>query len=69
MNFEGAEICYYINGESYSVDLSPIQFSIVIKILGLNLMENGDISCYSDNTLKQIANMIGNPLHLKPANE
>ena len=37
MEWEGAELCYYINGESHGIDLSDTQFAIVAKILGLEI--------------------------------
>jgi len=61
--WEGAEICYYINGESYTLPLSDTQFAIVGKILGLQIDEN-EIKAFSDETLRQLAKMKGNPLRL-----
>lgn len=66
INWEGAEICYYHDGESHSVDLSDTQFAIVTKLLGLKLNKDGSINCFSDKTLKQFAEMKGNPLKLVP---
>lgn len=68
MTWEGAEICYYYNGESQSFDLSNTQFAIITKILGLKLNTNGSVTFYSDETLKRFANMEGNPLRLKEVN-
>jgi hypothetical protein len=31
MEWEGAELCYYINGESYGIDLSDTQFASLQK--------------------------------------
>lgn len=64
INWEGAEICYYYNGESHSIDLSDTQFAIVAKILGLKITSNG-VNCFSDETLKKITEMKGNPLKLE----
>ena len=64
MNWEGAELCYYCNGESYEVALSDVQFAIIVKMLGLKTSEVG-VSCYSDDTLKKFINMNGNPLRLR----
>lgn len=65
INWEGAEICYYYNGESHSIDLSNMQFAIVVKILGLKLNKDGSINCFSDDTLEQFTRMKGNPLKLQ----
>ena len=64
INWEGAELCYYINGESHALSLSVTLFAVVAKILGLELQPNG-IACYSDDTLKKLLKMQGNPLRLK----
>lgn len=63
MNWEGAELCYYINGESYSISLTDTQFSVVGKILGLKITEDG-VAAFSDETLKKLAHMKDNPLKL-----
>lgn len=65
IDWEGAEICYYYNGESHSFDLSNTQFAIVAKILGLELNRDGSVNCFSDETLKRLAGMQGNPLRLQ----
>lgn len=65
MNFEGSELCYYINGESYSIPLSVVQFTMITKLLGLKVCEDGAYECFSDETLKRLAQMKGNPLKLK----
>lgn len=64
IDWEGAEICYYYNGESHSIDLSDAQFAIVAKILGLKITPYG-VNCFSDETLKKITEMKGNPLKLE----
>lgn len=63
MEWEGAELCYYINGESHAISLTNTQFAIIGKILGLKITEDS-ISCFSDDTLKQLTQMKGNPLKL-----
>ena len=63
MDWEGAEFCYYYNGESYEVGLSDVQFAIVIKILGLRMSMDG-ITCFSDDTLEKFMSMDSNPLRL-----
>lgn len=65
IDWEGAELCYYFNGESHSVDLTDTQFAVIAKILGLEILQDGTIQCFSDNTLKQLIHMKGNPLRLK----
>lgn len=65
IDWEGAELCYYFNGESHSVDLTDTQFAVITKILGLEIRQDGAIQCFSDNTLKQLVHMKGNPLRLK----
>ncbi len=64
MNWEGAELCYYCNGESHGIDLSDTQFAIIAKILGLEINKDGSISCFSDETLKKFVSMKSNPLRL-----
>lgn len=64
-DWEGAELCFYINGESQSVDLSNIQFAVVAKILGLEIQKDGAIQCFSDDTLRRFVAMKGNPLRLR----
>lgn len=65
MEWEGAELCYYINGESHGIDLSDTQFAIVAKILGLEINHDGSVNCFSDETLKRFIRMDSNPLKLK----
>ena len=65
VEWEGAEITVYCNGKACNIDLSPIQFAVIAKILGLQLVGN-EITYFTDETLKQFAHMKGNPLRLKP---
>ena len=65
INWEGAELCYYYNGERHSIALSDTQFAVITKILGLEIQPNGAINCFSDGTLKQLCEMKGNPLRLQ----
>lgn len=67
MNWEGAELCYYINGESHSISLTDTQFAITAKILGLEINQDGSVNCFSDETLKNLTNIDSNPLKLKKA--
>ena len=43
IDWEGAELCYYYNGESHGIDLSDTQFAIVAKILGLEMNHDGSV--------------------------
>lgn len=63
MNWEGAELCYYIDGESNAISLTDTQFAIVAKILGLEITEDG-VRAFSDDTLKKLFEMKSNPLQL-----
>lgn len=65
IDWEGAELCYYFNGESHAIDLSNVQFAIVAKILGLEIREDGAVRCFSDESLKQFMKMKSNPLNLQ----
>lgn len=66
MAWEGAELCYYLNGESNCFSLSDIQFAVISKILGLKIDdENNTITCFSDETLAKFMDMNSNPLKLK----
>ena len=67
-SWEGAELLFYFNGQSYDVDLSDAQFAIISKILGLRFIPDGqgiEVQCFSDDALKKMTQMKGNPLHLK----
>lgn len=65
INWEGAELCYYFNGESHEICLSNTQFAIVTKILGIELNSDGSFNCFTDETLKRFLNMDRNPLKLQ----
>lgn len=65
IDWEGAELCYYYDGESHAIDLSDVQFAVITKILGLELQPNGEVNCFSDETLKRFIEMDKNPLKLK----
>ena len=64
---EGVDLTMYFGyGDSYTLPLSPVQTAIIIKILGLAKDGNdGDMSYYTDETLKQFLKFKGNPLRLK----
>lgn len=65
INWEGAELCYYVDGESIAISLSDTQFAILVKLLGLENNSDGSVSCYSDETLKMFNNLDGNPLKMQ----
>lgn len=65
IDWEGAELCYYYNGESHGIDLSDTQFAVIAKILGLEINPDGSVNCFSDETLKRFIGMDSNPLKLK----
>ena len=65
IDWEGAELCYYFNGESHGIDLSDMQFAIIAKILGFEFNQDGSVNCFSDETLKTFVSMKSNPLRLK----
>lgn len=65
IDWEGAELCWYYNGESYGISLSNTQFTMVIKILGLEINADESVNCFSDKTLKFLATIDNNPLKMK----
>ena len=64
MEWEGAELCYYINGESHGIDLSDTHCHRC-KDTGLEINHDGSVNCFSDETLKRFIGMDSNPLKLK----
>ncbi len=65
IDFEGAEMIVYFNGEEIAIPLSDTQFAVCAKLLGLKLQSNGDVSCYADSTIKQFLTLSTNPLRLQ----
>lgn len=64
--WEGAELAFYVDGESYSFSLSDIEFIAVAKLLGFKMdLETGEITAYSDETIKRFMTMESNPLKLQ----
>lgn len=59
---------YYENGDVENIPLSTMQTAIVIKILGLTKQKNGNVACFSDESLEKMVEMKGNPLKLKITN-
>lgn len=65
IDWEGAELCFYLNGESHAITLSDTQFAIVAKILGLEISsDRSTLGYFSDKTLMNFATMKSNPLKL-----
>lgn len=56
-------ILYDDNGNNFSIDLTSTQLAIICKILGFKFYKDGTMSCFSDNSLENIIQMKGNPLH------
>ena len=49
--WEGAELAFYIDGESYSFTLSDKQFECVARILGFQMnLDNGEITTCSSGS-------------------
>lgn len=65
IDFEGAEMIVYFNGEEVTIPLSDTQFAACTKLLGLQLQSNSEIACYSDATIKQFMTLSSNPLRLQ----
>ena len=66
IEWEGSELNFYCNGQSYSIALTDMQFGVILKILGLKVNEEtNEITCFSDEGIEKLAKMKGNPLHLK----
>jgi len=61
-----AEIMLYDeNDDTAGFELSPMQLEVVCKLLGIKSGDQpGTITCYSDDTLKQLMQIKGNPLKL-----
>lgn len=63
--WEGAELSFYIDGESYAFSLSDTEFAAVAKLLGFQMdLKTGEITAYSDETIKQFMTMNKNPFRL-----
>lgn len=65
-NFDdGADLTLYYKGQQFDIGLSPLQLQTVIKVLGLSFIPPQDVLSFSDETLKKLWEMKGNPLKLK----
>jgi hypothetical protein len=69
IEWQGATLEFNFNNETHYFDLSDLQFNIIVKILGLEFHQklngNNEIKCFSDDTLKRISELKGNPLQFK----
>lgn len=66
MRIEGVDLTIYTtDGDGVTIDLSPTQLAVVVKILGIEFGEGQSIQCFSDATLQRLAQMKGNPLNLR----
>lgn len=67
--WEGTELAFYIDGESYAFTLSDKQFEVVARILGFQMdLDSGEITTYSDGTLERFMTMKENPFRFKRVN-
>lgn len=58
-----AEIMLYDDkGDTIGFELSATQLVAVCKLLGIKYKGAGEIACYSDESLKKLIKMKGNPL-------
>lgn len=53
------------NGDTVSVPLSPLQVQTIFKVLMITPNNENSLKMASDETLKSIWNMKGNPLRLQ----
>lgn len=65
--WDGAELSFDFDGENYTVPLTDTEFECVAKVLGFQMdVKKEEIFTYSEETLKKMMNMNGNPLKLRP---
>ncbi len=64
---DNAELTIYLkNGEDISFELSPMQLVAIVKLLGIEYnTESSNVNMFSDDTLKTLVAMKGNPLRLQ----
>lgn len=64
---DNAELTIYLkNGEDISFELSPMQLVAIVKLLGIEYnTESSSVNMFSDDTLKTLVAMKGNPLRLQ----
>lgn len=67
--WEGARLQMQISGHEYNIDLSNVQFRLIVQLLGIEFSYNDDqhgteVAMYDDATLAQFVRMKGNPLRL-----
>ena len=57
---------YLNNGEDISFELSPVQLIAIVKLLGIEYnTASSSVIMFSDETLKTLIAMKGNPLRLQ----
>lgn len=64
-DYREAELTVYVNDESVSISLTPMQTGVIAKILGLSFNPDGTYDSYTDETLKRLCAMKGNPLRAR----
>lgn len=67
--WEGARLQMLISGHEFNIDLSNIQFRLIVQLLGIEFeydkQQHGtEVTMYDDATLAQFVRMKGNPLRL-----
>ncbi len=64
---DNAELTIYLNnGEDISFELSPMQLVAIVKLLGIKYNTvSSSVNMFSDETLKTLIAMKGNPLRLQ----
>lgn len=53
------------NGDTISIPLSPLQVKTIFKVLLISPNDENSLNMASDNTLKNLWTMKGNPLRLQ----
>ena len=63
----GAELTIYNeNDDAVAISLTPTQLKAVVQILGIRASENPcEFKCFSDDVIRTLFDMRGNPLKLK----
>ena len=70
-NIEIAELTISLyDGNEINLAISKSQLAVMLKVIGFEFGNTTDTyTCYSDDTLKRIMSMKGNPLRLKPVDD
>lgn len=65
INVVEGELTFWLKDDNnVSVSLSKTQLAVVCKVLGFEFAET-NFTCFSDETLKNLVSMNGNPLRLQ----